>query len=114
MLDALAFWILLLVLYVPGIISTFIYELVCGRQIRGRFRFAGTALIFALVILAANLAGLYLFKNIPSMEVLATYFNCLSFTTKYILLSIVVGAIIALFVCLITQLFRISTRANTE
>jgi hypothetical protein len=97
MLCLLIFFLLLIV---PGFISALVYKLLSGRRITDCC-IVISGLIFDLLILIINLAGLYIFKAICTFEELKCYFNCLSFTAKYGILSIIVGIVLAIIAALI-------------
>jgi hypothetical protein len=98
------YFIYFLIFLVPGAIALLVYRLICKNKKVLCCCDIFPILIYDLLILIINLAGLYLFKHICEFTQLAPYFNCLSFTSKYALLSILVGiilAVIAGIVCLI-------------
>jgi len=87
-----------LILIVPGIIATTVFSLVsCCKEHCN----ICNALIFDLLIFIINITGLYYCKCICTMTKLIWYFDCLSFTRKYALLSILIGIILgAIFGCI--------------
>lgn len=97
----LSLFIFFLIFFVPGFIAVLMYELVSGHRIKTCFRSITTALVFDLLILIINLIGLYIFKSIHTIDKLICYFNCISFTSKYAILSIVVGIVISLIASII-------------
>jgi hypothetical protein len=68
------------------------------------WRAAGSALMYDLLILGINLAGLSYFKGICSFCNFQAYLGCLRFTSKYIFLSIGVGIVLAILTCLLAKL----------
>ena len=101
----LSFYIFFLLFIIPGYISALVYKLISRHKVSNCCVYIYTAFIFDLLILIINLAGLYIFKGICTLEKLIWYFNCLSFTTKYAILSIIVGIIIAVIIGLIHRLW---------
>lgn len=93
-----------LIFFVPGLFSVLIYNLFCCHSM-GCCKTITSALMYDLLILGINLAGLRFIKGILNFENLKPYFDCLSFTSKYILLSLIVGTILALIACLLSHLF---------
>lgn len=100
----LSFYIFFLLFIVPGLISVLTYKLISRHKISSCCMYVCTAFIFDLLILIINLAGLYIFKRIHTLEKLKCYFNCLSFTSKYAILSIFVGIVLAAIIGLIYRL----------
>lgn len=96
-----------LILIVPGIIAARAFGIIgCVRE-EPRL---STALIFDLLIFIINITGLYFFKGIYTMTSLIASFDCLSFTRRYALLSILIGLILAGIFGLfarITRFFRL-------
>lgn len=92
---------LFLAFIVPGFIAMLIYEIVRRRRIREGYRFLAGAFIFDLVIAIISLVGLYVFKNIFTVETLMVYFNCLSFTPKYLILASIEAIILGIIAGLI-------------
>jgi hypothetical protein len=101
MLCLLIFFLLLIV---PGFISALVYKLISGHRITNSCIMIISGLIFNLLILIINLAGLYIFKAICTFEELKCYFNCLSFTARYGILSIIVGIVLAIIAAIIFRL----------
>jgi hypothetical protein len=95
----------------PGFIATLVYEIISRQRIGAGYRFIITSLIFDLIILIINLIGMYIFKSIFTVDALMVYFNCLSFTVKYMLIGILDAIILGVIAGLIfrTPCFRIST-----
>ena len=103
-----SFFIFFLIIIIPGFIAGFVYDLVSKRKVTPCCSniFVIISLIFDLIILIINLAGLYIFKGICEFTQLKCYFNCLSFTSKYALLSIAVGIVLAICAGIITRLVK--------
>lgn len=89
-----------LILIVPGFIAAKSYCLI----VHGKHEnIVVNALIFDLLIFIINITGLFYFKGITTMCKLIKYFECLSFTGKYALLSILVGLILSVIIgCIYT------------
>lgn len=92
-----------LVFLVPGLFAVLVYNLICCHRM-DCCKTIASALIYDLLILGINLAGLRFIKCIDTFQELQVYFNCLSFTPKYILLSLVIGIVLAIFTCLLSHL----------
>ena len=91
-----------LILLVPGLIGAIAFS------IAARFRTEinpYTALIIDLLTFTAMITGLYFFRGIQTMADLLFYFNCLSFTRNYILLSIFISILIGTAAGLLRRLF---------
>lgn len=95
----------LLILIVPGIIAARLYSSIS----RCRFTGAGgvaNSLIFALLIFITMITGIYYFyDDVTTVTQLVEAFDCLSFTRKYALLSILIGLIYATITGLIRRIF---------
>lgn len=100
----LEIFIYFLLFIVPGFIAVLVFELATRHRIRACCRNISTALIFDLLIFLINIAGLFIFKSINELRKLKWYFDCISFTCKYALLSIVVGILLALIAGLFIKL----------
>lgn len=92
-----------LIFLVPGLFAALVYNLLCCKWI-GCCKTIVLALIYDLIIIGINFAGLRFIKGIGDFAALDDYLHCLSFTPKYILLSLVVGLILAILTCLISRL----------
>jgi hypothetical protein len=93
--------IFFLIFIVPGIIAAVVYGLIACLNDEPRI---ATSLIFDLLIFIINITGLYYCEDILTLDELMVQFNCLSFTRKYALLSILVGIILAVIFGLIRRL----------
>jgi hypothetical protein len=92
-----------LIFLVPGLFAVLVYNLIsCNRMECSKT--ITSALIFDLLILGINLAELRFIKGICTFQDLQPYFDCLSFTSKYILLSLVVGIVLAVLAWLLSHL----------
>ena len=80
---------------VTGLIATLFFELVRGRRVRNGVLFVVASLIFDFFILAINMTFLYVVKDVFTVGDLLVYFNCMSFTVKYMMMSVFVGIVIA-------------------
>lgn len=98
-MDFIRFFLIMLV---PGIISSFVFYNVA--RIR-RWPDINSTLIFDLLIFIVNITGLFFFKGIHTMTMLIASFDCLSFTRRYALLSILVGIILAVIFGIIARAF---------
>lgn len=94
-MDFIRFFLILLV---PGLIAATVYN--CFNPCKVK-HLISTTLIFDLLIFLINITGLYYFKGICTFTQLTYYFDCLSFTRKYALLSILIGIILAIIFGLI-------------
>ena len=102
-------------LVVPGFIATLVFELVCRCRIREGYRFIVASLIFDLFILIINLTFLYVVKDIFTVTELMVYFNCISFTIKYIIMSVLVAIGLGILwglLCFLPCFRRILCRGN--
>lgn len=100
----LALFVYFLIFLIPGLFAVLVYN----RFSRNRVECCNAlslAFIFDWLIVGINFAVLYLIKGICSFQKLNSCLNSLRFTSKYILLSIVVGIILAILACLLTRLF---------
>lgn len=82
----------ILVLLGPGIIAATIYGFIVHLKDEPKLT---TSIIFSLLIYIIMITGLYYFKGIYTSSCLLESFDCLSFTRKYALLSILIGLILA-------------------
>ena len=92
-----------LIFLIPGFFAVLIYNLLCCCKMD----FSKTiisAFIFDLLIFGINITGLYHVKAIRCFNCLECHLNCLSFCSKYILLSLVVGTVLAIIACLLSHL----------
>jgi ABC-type sugar transport system permease subunit len=99
----LEFFIFFLLFIVPGFVALFVYDLLSCHKLMTCCRAIAGALVFNLLIMLINFIGLYHFKEIWDIGKLKWYFECLSFTPKYGILSIAVGIILAVIAALITR-----------
>ena len=92
-----------LIMIVPGIIAAKVY----GRIgcVEGEPRIT-TSLIFDLFIFLINITGLYFFKGIYTITALLASFDCLSFTRRYGILSIIIGIILAIIAGILYRIFN--------
>jgi hypothetical protein len=102
----LSFIVLLLLFIIPGFIAAFIFEFLCGSRVLTCYRSAFTALIFDLLIVIVNFLGLIFFKHICDIRDLTCDFNCMKFASKYGLLSILVGIVLAIIFGVICRLYH--------
>jgi len=92
MLSLLIFFLLFIV---PGFIAVFVFEFLHGGRTSATCKNVSAALVFDLLILLINLIVLFLIKHISTVRELICRFDCLQFTVKYGLLSILTGIILA-------------------
>lgn len=85
------FIILLLIILISGIFADRIFRLVALCE---KSSSIFTSLIFGLFIYLINIWGLFIFKDITHFPMLVASFDCLQFTRRFILLSLLVGAIL--------------------
>lgn len=89
--TVMQFIIMLLILLISGIFSDRIFRLVAFcRKTSSLY----TALIFSLFIFLIDIWGLFIFKGITHFPMLIASFDCLQFTRRFILLSLLIGAVI--------------------
>jgi len=92
-----------LIFLVPGVFAVSLYNLLsCNRL--NYCKTINLALIYNLLILGINLVVLRLKVGIRSFDALDDYLRCLCFTSKYILLSLIVGILLAVLTCLLSHL----------
>lgn len=104
------YWFVFFMIFlIPGLFAVLIYNLISRRSM-GCCRIITSALVFDLLILGINLAGLRFFKCIYTFKQLQCCFNCLSFTPKYILLSLITGTILAVLAYLLLHLFCLCSK----
>ncbi|BCJ99663.1 hypothetical protein [Anaerocolumna chitinilytica] len=85
------FIIMLLILFISGLFADRIYRLVAFCR---KTSSVYTALIFSLIIFYIDILGLFIFKGITHLPMLIDSFDCLQFTRRFILVSLIVAAII--------------------
>ncbi len=85
------FIIMLLILFISGIFADRIFRLVAFCQKTSSIY---TSLIFSLLIYLIDIWGLFIFKDITHFPMLVASFDCLQFTRRFILLSLLIGAIL--------------------
>lgn len=100
----LSIFIYFLIFLVPGLFAVLIYNLISDSSMNC-CSIITSALIFDLLILCINFAGLRFLKCICTFQELQRYFCCLSFTPKYILLSLVIAIILAVLAYLLLHLY---------
>jgi len=100
----ISIFIYFLIFLIPGLFAVLIYNLISDSSM-GCCRTITSALIFDLLILGINLAGLRFLKCICTFQELQSYFCCLSFTPKYILLSLIIGIVLAVLAYLLLHLY---------
>ena len=94
-------------LIVPGLISEWYYNWL--SRVRQR-TIVATALIFDLFIFIINIIGLRFFNNVYNVDDLYEHFLCLSFVTKYGILSIIVATILGILFGILAKIFWIRNR----
>lgn len=92
-----------LIFFVPGLFAVLVYNLICCHKLECHRIIIG-GLIYDWLILGIILTGLRFIKGIATFNCLKTYFNCLSFTSKYFLLSLVIAAVLAILTCFLSHL----------
>lgn len=100
----LSIFIYFLIFLIPGLFAVLIYNLISDSSMNC-CRTITSALIFDLLILCINLAGLRFLKCICTFQELQSYFCCLSFTSKYILLTLIIGIVLAVLAYLLLHLY---------
>lgn len=91
-----------LILLVPGLIGALAFSIT--SRLRTEIN-PLVALILDLLTYTAMITGLFFFKGIATMEMLMIEFNCLSFTRRYILLSILISILLGVGSGLLRRLF---------
>ena len=91
-----------LVLLVPGLIGALAFSI--ASRLRTEINIY-VALILDLLTFTAMITGLFFFKGIYTMELLLIQFGCLSFTRRYILLSILIHILLGTGFGLLRRLF---------
>lgn len=97
------FIVYFLVLIVPGLIAAKVYESILHHKEKDTI---ANTLIFSLLIFLINIIGLYCIKDIYTLTALISSLDCLSFLRHYILLSIIIGILLALLFGLIKKCFK--------
>lgn len=92
----------ILILLVPGLIASLAYNITSRLKTEINVL---PALIFDLLIFIINITGLYFFKGIHTITELLLAFNCLSFTRRYALLSILIGILLGVIFGFIRKCF---------
>jgi hypothetical protein len=91
-----------LILLVPGLIGALAFSI--SSRLRMEINIL-VALILDLLTFTAMITGLYFFKDVTTMEMLMFQFTCLSFTRRYILLSILINILLGAGIGLLRRLF---------
>ncbi len=94
----------ILILLGPGLIAAAVYGAIACLKCEPKLT---TGVIFSLLIYIIMITGLYYFKGIYTSCSLLESFNCLSFTRKYALLSILIGLILGTIFGLIRKILYI-------
>lgn len=89
--TVMQFIIMLLILFISGVFTDRVFRLVafCSKSSS-----IYTALIFSLFIYLINIWGLFIFKDITHFPMLVAAFDCLQFTRRFIILSLIIGTIL--------------------
>lgn len=91
-----------LIILVPGLFGALAYSIV--DRWRTQIQVAPT-LIIDLLTFIIMITGLYYFKGIYTMTSLIASFDCLSFTRKYALLSILIAILVGTGLGFLRKLF---------
>ncbi len=91
-----------LVLLVPGLIGALAFSI--ASRLRTEINVL-VALIMDLLTFTAMITGLFFFKGIATMDMLLFEFTCLSFTRRFILLSILINIVFGTVTGLLRRLF---------
>lgn len=95
------FVLFLLISIVPGFLASLILKGMCHfHHMR-----ADIAFIFDLFIFIINLGGLYIIKNVTTVNSLITSVNSVRFAVKYGILSMIVGIVLAIITGIVFKLF---------
>lgn len=103
------FFQLFLALLVPGLLGALVFS------IAARFTTEITtpvALLLDLFTFTIMITGLYFFQGVKTVADLVTEFGCLSFTRKYILLSLLINVVLGVLLGLLRRLFFWIRRGN--
>lgn len=92
-----------LIFFVPGLFAVIVYNVLSNRCMEC-WQTIVSALVFDLLIMDINFAGLRFIKGIGNCKELQEYFCCLSFLPKYMLLCLIVGTILAVIAWLLSHL----------
>jgi uncharacterized membrane protein len=97
---------LLMVALITGFISVLIFEHLCQNHIKTGYRYIIAGLVFDLLTLVIMLFGLRFCKGILWFSDLWVDFNCMSFSTKFAILSIVIAVILGVIAGLICKCMK--------
>jgi hypothetical protein len=91
-----------LIWLVPGLIGAVTFSVIahCRTEINPY-----VALIIDLLTFTTMITGLFFFKGVTTMTALIIEFECLSFTRRYILLSILISILWGVLLGLLRRLF---------
>lgn len=89
-------------LIVPGLIGAVAYNIVVCLKTKGSWV---VALILDLLTFTIMITGLYFFKHVTTVDMLLVEFGCLSFTRKFILLSILISILLGVGIGFIRKIF---------
>jgi hypothetical protein len=98
----LQFFQFFLALIVPGLIGAVAYSIVVCLKTKCNWC---VALILDLLTFTIMITGLYFFKHVTTIGMLLGEFGCLSFTRKYILLSILITIFLGVGIGFIRKCF---------
>ncbi len=101
-MGVLQFFQLFLALLVPGLIGALIYSIFARLTTEINVYVALILDLFTFVIM---ITGLYFFKGVTTVADLLVQFGCLSFTRKYILLSLLIQILLGAATGLLRRLF---------
>jgi hypothetical protein len=91
-----------LALIVPGLIGALFFSIFARLTTEISWR---VAFILDLFTFTTMITGLYFLKDITTVTALLDYFECLSFTRKYILLSIAINIFYGIVFGLLRRVF---------
>ncbi|NLL73919.1 MAG: hypothetical protein GX237_10375 [Clostridiales bacterium] len=91
-----------LALIVPGLIGALFFSIFARLTTEIDWR---VAFILDLFTFTTMITGLYYLQDIVSVEQILVQFNCLSFTRKYILLSILINIVYGIVFGLLRRAF---------
>jgi hypothetical protein len=101
-MTALQLFQMFLALIVPGFIGALIYSIFARLTTEIN---TYVALILDLFTFVIMITGLYYFKGVTNITALLAQFECLSFTRKYILLSLLIQVLLGAASGLLRRLF---------
>lgn len=97
----MVFIIFTLILIGSGFIAERVFSFVSRREGNGLIN----GLAFSLLIFFTNMVGMHIFKDLSTYEKLQKFLGNVVYSSKYMLLSILVGIVLAIILGLLRRLF---------